>query len=134
MRVVILTNIAINSLKRLQDSGNNLIMSLYMETRVTMLLSEVYIFAPIKPCIYLLKTVSSVLSSAYFCGNLLWHSFFVWNPLRRLVRKMTQVLIVIHYKLTFLFKLALISLEILFSDICLIQLYQEVLTVYNWLY
>lgn len=50
------------------------------------------------------------------------------------MRKMTQVLIVIHYKLTFLFKLALISLEILFSGICLIQLYQEVLTVYNWLY
>lgn len=45
-------------------------MSLYMESRVTVLLSEVYIFAPIKPCIYLLKAVSSVLSSAYFLWKL----------------------------------------------------------------
>lgn len=50
------------------------------------------------------------------------------------MRKMNQVLTVCHYKLTFLFKLVLISSEVLFSDICLIQLYQEVLTVYNWLY
>lgn len=47
------------------------------------------------------------------------------------MRKMNQVVTIVHYKLIFLFKLALISLEIvLFSDIRLIQLYQEVFFVY----
>lgn len=46
------------------------------------------------------------------------------------MRKMNQVVTIVHYKLIFLFKLALISLEIvLFSDIRLIQLYQEVFFV-----
>jgi len=51
---------------------------------------------------------------------------------------MNQVVTIIHYKLIFLFKLALISLEILFSNIHIIQLYQEFyciqFIVYNWLY
>lgn len=48
------------------------------------------------------------------------------------MRKTNQVVTIIHYKLIFLFKLALISLEIvLFADMRLTQLYQEVFIVYN---
>lgn len=47
------------------------------------------------------------------------------------MRKMNQILTVINFKLFCLNFKALISLEILFSDICLVQLYQEEFTVYN---
>lgn len=79
-------------------------MSLYVESRVTMFLSEVYIIAPIKPCIYLLKTVTSVLSSAYFCGNSVTFILCV-KSIEETCEEDESDSTVIHYKLTFPFKI-----------------------------